>query len=410
MATPASKARMDTTDREARERLDDAHSQHRLPGHRGQPDGQSRNAHREGGRARRDRVELRQPARRRVGHVHGLRHEEQDGARHRDELRGLRPALSADRAQPGSAAARERATPNRSARSPVYNTFGTIKGTEKPNEYILLSAHFDSWDGSQGATDNGTGTITMMEAMRILKTGVSASEAHDHGRPLAGRRAGTHRLARVRVRPSGDRASDSGRIQPGQRHRTHPEHVGRRTAERRRTHAGLARQAAAGISAADSLHRRRRAGHRAEPTTRRSTATARRCSDSARSTGTTARTRTTPIATASTRSCSTISRGTRRSSRCSRISRPRIRRSSRASEPTSRPAAAGVVAGRWRRAWCAEWTRRAFRSSAGVSAAAGGGRRRSRQRLDEKGWGPTCPKAPRFFNDTSRVTAPSNRP
>src|SRR5215510_11049172 len=52
---------------------------------------------------------------------------------------------------------------------PVYNTFGTIKGSEKPNEYILLSAHFDSWDGWQGATDNGTGTITMMEAMRILK-------------------------------------------------------------------------------------------------------------------------------------------------------------------------------------------------------------------------------------------------
>ena len=52
---------------------------------------------------------------------------------------------------------------------PVFNTLGTIKGTEKPNEYILLSAHFDSWDGSQGATDNGTGTITMMEAMRILK-------------------------------------------------------------------------------------------------------------------------------------------------------------------------------------------------------------------------------------------------
>jgi hypothetical protein len=57
---------------------------------------------------------------------------------------------------------------------PVYNTFGSIKGTEKPNEYVLLSAHFDSWDGSQGATDNGTGTIMMMEAMRILK------EAYPH--------------------------------------------------------------------------------------------------------------------------------------------------------------------------------------------------------------------------------------
>jgi Zn-dependent M28 family amino/carboxypeptidase len=33
----------------------------------------------------------------------------------------------------------------------------------------MLSAHFDSWDGGTGATDNGTGTIVMMEAMRILK-------------------------------------------------------------------------------------------------------------------------------------------------------------------------------------------------------------------------------------------------
>ena len=51
---------------------------------------------------------------------------------------------------------------------PVFNTIATIKGSEKPDEYVLLSAHFDSWDGSSGATDNGTGTITMLEAMRIL--------------------------------------------------------------------------------------------------------------------------------------------------------------------------------------------------------------------------------------------------
>ena len=52
---------------------------------------------------------------------------------------------------------------------PTFNTIATIPGTEKPNEYIILSAHFDSWDGGTGATDNGTGTITMMEAARILK-------------------------------------------------------------------------------------------------------------------------------------------------------------------------------------------------------------------------------------------------
>ncbi|RYZ46972.1 MAG: M20/M25/M40 family metallo-hydrolase, partial [Sphingobacteriales bacterium] len=52
---------------------------------------------------------------------------------------------------------------------PTYNTIAEIKGSEKPNEYVMMSAHFDSWDGGSGATDNGTGTLVMMEAMRILK-------------------------------------------------------------------------------------------------------------------------------------------------------------------------------------------------------------------------------------------------
>ena len=50
-----------------------------------------------------------------------------------------------------------------------FNTIAEIKGTEKPDEYVVLSAHFDSWDGGTGATDNGTGTLVMMETMRILK-------------------------------------------------------------------------------------------------------------------------------------------------------------------------------------------------------------------------------------------------
>ncbi|MDH5233857.1 MAG: M20/M25/M40 family metallo-hydrolase [Gemmatimonadota bacterium] len=52
---------------------------------------------------------------------------------------------------------------------PAFNTLATIRGSEKPDEYVILSAHFDSWDGSSGATDNGTGTLMAMEAMRILK-------------------------------------------------------------------------------------------------------------------------------------------------------------------------------------------------------------------------------------------------
>ncbi len=53
---------------------------------------------------------------------------------------------------------------------PVFNVVGTIKGSSKPNEYVMLSAHYDSWEGHSGATDNGTGSVTMLEALRILKT------------------------------------------------------------------------------------------------------------------------------------------------------------------------------------------------------------------------------------------------
>ncbi|HEY5218390.1 MAG TPA: M28 family peptidase [Gemmatimonadaceae bacterium] len=51
---------------------------------------------------------------------------------------------------------------------PVFNVVARIQGSEHPDEYVVLSSHFDSWDGSSGATDNGTGTLTMLEAMRIL--------------------------------------------------------------------------------------------------------------------------------------------------------------------------------------------------------------------------------------------------
>lgn len=52
---------------------------------------------------------------------------------------------------------------------PAFNTIATVRGSALPDEYVILSAHFDSWDGSSGATDNGTGTVMVMEAMRILR-------------------------------------------------------------------------------------------------------------------------------------------------------------------------------------------------------------------------------------------------
>lgn len=55
---------------------------------------------------------------------------------------------------------------------PLYNTIGEIRGTELPEEVVIISAHLDSWDGpgSQGTVDNGTGSSVTIEAARILAT------------------------------------------------------------------------------------------------------------------------------------------------------------------------------------------------------------------------------------------------
>ena len=50
-----------------------------------------------------------------------------------------------------------------------YDTIAEIPGTDKKDEVVMLGAHLDSWHTGTGATDNGAGTIVMMEAVRILK-------------------------------------------------------------------------------------------------------------------------------------------------------------------------------------------------------------------------------------------------
>lgn len=49
------------------------------------------------------------------------------------------------------------------------NTVAEIRGTERPDEVVLLGAHLDSWDLATGGTDNGTGAIAVLEAARILE-------------------------------------------------------------------------------------------------------------------------------------------------------------------------------------------------------------------------------------------------
>jgi hypothetical protein len=50
----------------------------------------------------------------------------------------------------------------------VYNTVGEIPGSEKPDEFVVVGAHLDSWDLGTGTTDNGTGSCVVLETARIL--------------------------------------------------------------------------------------------------------------------------------------------------------------------------------------------------------------------------------------------------
>lgn len=50
----------------------------------------------------------------------------------------------------------------------LHNVIADIVGTEKPDEYVIVCGHLDSWDGATGALDNGTGVATTIEAARLL--------------------------------------------------------------------------------------------------------------------------------------------------------------------------------------------------------------------------------------------------
>src|SRR5690349_9965550 len=50
----------------------------------------------------------------------------------------------------------------------VNNVIGEIRGSEHPDEWILIGAHLDSWDFGTGAQDNGTGTAMVLEAARAI--------------------------------------------------------------------------------------------------------------------------------------------------------------------------------------------------------------------------------------------------
>ena len=50
----------------------------------------------------------------------------------------------------------------------VNNVVAEIRGSERPDEWILIGAHLDSWDFGTGAQDNGTGAVSVLEVGRAL--------------------------------------------------------------------------------------------------------------------------------------------------------------------------------------------------------------------------------------------------
>ncbi|MDX5444412.1 MAG: M20/M25/M40 family metallo-hydrolase [Hymenobacteraceae bacterium] len=50
-----------------------------------------------------------------------------------------------------------------------YNVIGEIKGSEKPEEIVVVGGHLDSWDIGDGAHDDGAGCMQAIEVLRLMK-------------------------------------------------------------------------------------------------------------------------------------------------------------------------------------------------------------------------------------------------
>ena len=75
---------------------------------------------------------------------------------------------------PGPVKARVRVTDDRASHGtkPIFNTFGVVRGSEFPDEIVLVGAHRDGW--GPGAADNVSGTVSVLEAARAVATAVKA--------------------------------------------------------------------------------------------------------------------------------------------------------------------------------------------------------------------------------------------
>lgn len=60
-------------------------------------------------------------------------------------------------------------TPQKLPDETSYNVIGDLKGSEHPEEIVIVSGHLDSWDLGTGAIDDGAGVAVAMETAQILQ-------------------------------------------------------------------------------------------------------------------------------------------------------------------------------------------------------------------------------------------------
>lgn len=77
--------------------------------------------------------------------------------------------LMANLAAQGTVKMRLVLTPQTLPDATSYNVIGDLKGSEHPEQVIIVSGHLDSWDLGTGAIDDGAGVAVAMQAAQLLK-------------------------------------------------------------------------------------------------------------------------------------------------------------------------------------------------------------------------------------------------
>ena len=61
-------------------------------------------------------------------------------------------------------------TPQTLPEAPSFNVIGDLKGSEHPEQVVIVSGHLDSWDLGTGAIDDGAGVAVSMEVAHLVKS------------------------------------------------------------------------------------------------------------------------------------------------------------------------------------------------------------------------------------------------